>query len=91
MSEAVNRIRSPVDEFAAKKEDYLLDSSIKIGAGELLHIMRTRFMTFELGLLVGSVIGFATRKVFVPIRYPALIGASMGAGMALERYSYQLR
>jgi len=40
---------------------------------------------------VGSVIGFATRKVFVPIRYPALMGASMGAGMALERYSYQLR
>jgi len=74
MSEAVNRIRSPLDEFAAKKEDYYLDSSIKIGAG----------------LLVGSVIGIATRKVFVPIRYPALIGASMGAGMALERYSYQL-
>jgi len=45
MSEAVNRIRSPVDEFAAKQEDYLLDSSIKIGAGELLYIMRTRFMT----------------------------------------------
>lgn len=43
MSEAVNRIRSPVDEFAAKQEDYLLDSSIKIGAGELLYIMRTRF------------------------------------------------
>merc|ERR1712142_1087859 len=74
MSEAVNRIRSPVDEFAAKKEDYLLDSSIKIGAG----------------LLVGSVIGFATRRVLLPIRYPALIGAGMGAGMALERYSYQL-
>ena len=36
MSEAVNRIRSPLDEFAAKKEDYLLDSSIKIGAGEFL-------------------------------------------------------
>jgi len=74
MSEAVNRIRSPLDEFAAKKDDFYLDTSIKIGAG----------------LLVGSVIGFATRKVFVPIRYPALIGASMGAGMALERYSYQL-
>ena len=46
MSEAVNRIRSPLDEFAAKKEDYLLDSSIKIGAGKLIIIMWTRFMNF---------------------------------------------
>ena len=45
MSEAVNRIRSPLDEFAAKKEDYLLDSSIKIGAGKLLTIMWTPLMT----------------------------------------------
>merc|ERR1712168_129224 len=73
MSEAVNRIRSPIDEFAAKKEDYYLDSGIKIGAG----------------LFVGSVIGLATRKL-VRVRYPMLIGGSMGAGMALERYSYQL-
>jgi len=73
MSEAVNRIRSPIDEFAAKKEDYALDSSIKIGAG----------------LFVGSVIGLATRRL-VRVRYPMLIGGSMGAGMALERYSYQL-
>jgi len=73
MSEAVNRIRSPIDEFAAKKEDYALDSSIKIGAG----------------LFVGSVIGLATRRL-VRVRYPMLIGGSMGAGMALERYSHQL-
>ena len=36
MSEAVNRIRSPLDEFAAKKEDYYLDSSIKICSGKLV-------------------------------------------------------
>ena len=41
MSEAVNRIRSPVDEFAAKKEDYILDSTIKIGAGKLADSLLT--------------------------------------------------
>ena len=45
MSEAVNRIRSPLDEFAAKKEDFLLDSSIKIGAGKFLTVMWTLLMT----------------------------------------------
>jgi len=73
MSEAVNRIRSPLDDFATKREDFYLDSGIKVGAG----------------IVVGSVIGLATRRL-VKVRYPILIGGSMGAGMALERYSYQL-
>ena len=42
MSEAVNRIRSPLDEFAAKKEDYYLDSSIKICSGKLSSTIMTQ-------------------------------------------------
>ena len=63
--------------------------TLKLNLEHFLFIFDS-FGISKLGAAVGLTFGILTRK-FIKMRYSLLTGTTIGCGMAIERYSQQLR